>query len=325
MKLIVAAFAALATALGCGSAAAQSYPVKPVQVVIPYPPGGVDVVIRLLMPAIAQDLGQPWVIEYRPGASGMIGMQYVSRAEPDGYTLLATASNPWVVLPAMRKSTPYDPVKDFTPITNTTEGVNVIVSSTAFPPNSFREMVDYAKRNPGKTSWATSGLGSFWHLDTENINRLAGTDVLHVPFQGFGPMLPAMFSGQVSMGLITYQIAKPLLDAGKLKTIAILNSNGRARSMYPPGVQVVNEEMPAFVSGASWNGIGGPAGLPRAIVMRTNAAVIKSLRQKELNDRFAREGVLATGNTPEEFAARIVSDLAHSREIVKAAKIALLE
>jgi tripartite-type tricarboxylate transporter receptor subunit TctC len=325
MKLFATAFAAIAAAACCAPLAAQTYPVKPVQVVIPYPPGGVDVVARLLMPALQQELGQPWVIDYRPGASGMIGMEYVSRAQPDGYTLLFTASNPWVVLPAMRSKTPYDPVRDFTPITNTTEGVNVIIASTAFPPNSFREMLEFAKKNSGKTSWATSGLGSFWHLDAENMNRLAGTDVLHVPFTGFGPMIPAMYSSQVSMGLITLQIAKPLLDAGKLKAIAILNSNGKAKSMYPPGVQIVNEVLPGFESGASWNGVGGPAGLPRPIVLRTNAAVHKALQQKDLLDRFAREGVISGANTPEEFAARIASDLANSRAIVKAAKIAPLE
>ncbi|MSQ52304.1 MAG: hypothetical protein EXR28_10475 [Betaproteobacteria bacterium] len=137
MKQFVKDLCAIVTTLVCLPLAAQTYPVKPVQVVIPYPPGGVDIVIRLLMPAIAQDLGQPWVIEFKPGASGLIGMEYVARAAPDGYTLLATASNPWVVLPAMRAKTPYDPIKDFTPITNTTEGVNVIVASPAFVPNNF--------------------------------------------------------------------------------------------------------------------------------------------------------------------------------------------
>lgn len=138
-------------------------------------------------------------------------------------------------------------------------------------------------------------------------------------------MMPAMASGQVSMGMLTLQIALPLLKAGKLKLIAILNSDGKAKAMYPAGIQVVNEVLPAFQSGASWNGIGGPAGLPRAVVMRTNAAVIKSLRQPDLRERLTRDGSLGTGNTPEEFAARIAADLATSRDIVKAAKIALLE
>ena len=317
--------ACVALAASCGPLSAQTYPTRPVQVIIPYPPGGVDISIRLLMPTIQQELGQPWVIEYRPGASGLIGMEAVARAQPDGYTLLATASNPWVVLPAMRTKTPYDPIKDFTPITNTTEGVNVIVAATSFPPNNFREMLDYAKKNPSKVSWATSGLGSFWHLDAENMNRLAGTQVLHVPFQGFGPMIPALYSGQVSMNLLTLQIAKPVIDSGKAKVIAVLNSNGKAKHMYPSGAQIVSDVLPGFESGASWNGVGGPASLPRPIVMRNVAAIHKALASKDLQERFAKEGVITNPNGPEEFAARIASELASSRAIVKAANIQPLE
>ena len=185
MKSIVRGIA-FAAALASAPLFAQSYPIKPVTVIIPYPPGGVDLVARMIQPAMQQELGQPWVIEYKPGASGLIGMEYVSRAEPDGYTLLYTASNPWVVTPAMRAKTPYDPVKDFTPITNTTEGVNVIISSTSFPVSNFRELVDYAKKNPTKVSWATSGLGSFWHLDAENMNRLAGMEPISTRLLGGG-------------------------------------------------------------------------------------------------------------------------------------------
>ena len=328
MKLIARAVAgsiALAAALVAAPLFAQSYPVKPVTVIIPYPPGGVDLVARLIQPAMQQDLGQPWVIEYKPGASGLIGMEYVSRAEPDGYTLLYTASNPWVVTPAMRAKTPYDPVKDFTPITNTTEGVNVIIAAQSFPSGNFREMVDYAKKNPTKVSWATSGLGSFWHLDAENMNRLASMDILHVPFAGFGPMIPAMYSGQVSMLLITLQIAKPLVDGKKVKIVAIMNSSDKAKHLFPAGVQRVNEVLPDYVMGPSWNGVGGPKGLPRPVVMRMNQAIHKALGTKEVNDRLAGEGSFVSANTPEEFAARIQNDLELSRFIVRAAKIKLLE
>jgi tripartite-type tricarboxylate transporter receptor subunit TctC len=138
-------------------------------------------------------------------------------------------------------------------------------------------------------------------------------------------MIPAIFSGQVTMGLFTLQIAKPLIDGNKAKIVAILNSNGKTKHLFPAGVQVVNDVLPGFVSGASWNGIGGPANTPRAIVMRTNAAVNKALAQKDLQERFTREGVIGPGSTPEEFAQRIASDLANSREIVKAAHIAPLE
>ncbi len=325
MKRFIKAIGAITTAVLCAPLAAQNYPVKPVTVVIPYPPGGVDLVARLIQPSIEQELGQPWIIEYKPGASGQIGMEYVSRARPDGYTLLYTSSNPWVVTPVMRPKTPYDPIKDFTPITNTTEGVNLIVAGTQFPPNNFRETLDYAKKNPSKVSWATSGLGSFWHLDAENMNRLAGTDILHVPFAGFGPMLPAMYSGQVSMNLITYQVVRPLIESGKVKALAIMNSEGKAKHLFPKGVEIISDVLPGFVMGASWNGVGGPANLPRPIVQRVNQAVHKALSQKDLVDRLTRDASFSSANTPEEFAARIVNDLEHSRTIVRAAKIAPLD
>jgi tripartite-type tricarboxylate transporter receptor subunit TctC len=309
----------------CASLFAQTYPARPVNVVIPYPPGGVDLVARMIQPIMEQELGQPWVIEYKPGASGLIGMEYVSRAKPDGYTLLFTASNPWVVTPAMRAKTPYDPIKDFTPITNTTEGVNLIVAGTQFPPNTFRETLEYARKNPSKVSWATSGLGSFWHLDAENMNRLARTDILHVPFAGFGPMLPAMYSGQVSMNLITLQTVRPLIESGKVKALAIMNTNDKAKHLFPKGVELVSDVLPGFVMGASWNGVGAPAGTPRPIVLRVNQAIHKALAQKDIVDRLTRDGSFSSANTPEEFAARLVADLEHSRNIVKAAKIAPLE
>jgi tripartite-type tricarboxylate transporter receptor subunit TctC len=315
----------VAAAAGCAPLHAQQYPVKPVLMVVPYPPGGVDVTIRLLMPVVAQELGQPWVIDYRPGAGGQIGMDHVAHAEPDGYTLVGTASNPWVILPAVKKKSPYDPVKDFTPISIVIEGVNLIVAPRSFKPNTLTEMLQFAKQNPGKLAWATSGLGSTWHLDSENIKRLAGVDILHVPFQGFAPMIPAMYSGQVQMGLITYQIIRPLVEAGKFKMIAILNSGTKTKALYPRGVQVVSDVLPGFESSASWVGIGGPAGLPPEVVRRENAAIVKAINQKDLQDRFTRDGIVATGSTPEEFAARVRNDVASSHRIVKEAHIPLLD
>jgi tripartite-type tricarboxylate transporter receptor subunit TctC len=323
-KLLALGVIGVATALWA-SAYAQVYPSKFIRAVIPYPPGGVDVVMRLLVPGMEKELGQPVVIDYKPGASGMIGQEYVARAEPDGYTLLATASNPWVVTPAMRKKTPYDPIKDFTPISIVLEGVNLIVANPAFPASNVRELLDYAKKNPGKVAFATSGIGSFWHLDGELIKRLAGVDMLHAPFQGFGPMIPPVMSGQVQIGLITYQIAQGMLQAGKLKMIGILNTNARVKPLLPPGIQTVKEVLPAYESGASWTGYAGPANLPRPIVMRLNAAIVKTLNQPELQERFARDRAIATGSTPEEFAERIARDFAHSQKVVKEANIPLLD
>ena len=303
---------------------AQSYPVKPVRIVIPYPPGGVDITIRQILPYMDQDLGQPNVIDYRPGASGLIGTEFVSRAEPDGYTLLATASNPWVVSPAMRKQTPYHPIKSFTPISTVSQGgVNLIVANLDFPPNSPAELFAYAKKFPEKVAWATSGLGSSWHLDAEYMNVLAGTRILHAPFAGFGPMIPATVSGQVQMALIPFQFIQSMLTAKKVKIIGIMSTEPRVRDLAPPGVQFVKEVLPDYEAGPSWIGIGGPANLPRPIVMRLNAAINKAIREPKVQENFAPQRTIVAGSTPEEFAERIRHDFELAVKIVKTAAIPL--
>ena len=304
------------------TALSQSYPVKPIRIVIPYPPGGVDVTIRQIMPAIDQDLGQPSVLDYRPGASGMIGTDFVSRAEPDGYTLLATASNPWVVTPAMRKETPYHPIKSFTPISTVTQGgVNLIVANIDFPPNNVRELFEYAKKYPNKVAWATSGIGSSWHLDAEFMNVLAGTQILHAPFAGFGAMIPATVSGQVPMSLMPYQYINRMVSAGKVKMIGVMSTDPKNLAMAPPGLQSVREILPEYEAGPSWIGIGGPANLPRPAVMRINQAIKKAIDQPKLQELFARDKVTLSGSTPEEFAERIRRDFELALKIVKAANI----
>jgi tripartite-type tricarboxylate transporter receptor subunit TctC len=302
----------------------QSYPTKPVRIVIPYPPGGVDVTIRLLTNVMDAELGQPTIFDYKPGASGIIGTDLVARAEPDGYTILATASNPWVVSPALRKGgTPYHPIRDFTPITMVIEGVNLIVANPAFPANNVRELLDYAKKNPKKVSWSTTGIGSSWHLEVENINHRAGTDILHVPFPGFAQMIPPLLTGEVPMALITYQIINKLVASGKVKMIGVLSTNPKTKHFFPPGVQQVAEVFPGYQSAPSWIGFGGPAKLPRPIVMRLNAAIVKAINQPLVQERFTADKIVATGSTPEEFADRIRSDYELALKVVKDANIPL--
>jgi tripartite-type tricarboxylate transporter receptor subunit TctC len=314
----------LATMLLAAPLLAQQYPVKPVRIVIPYPPGGVDITIRQILPYMDQDLGQPNVIDYRPGASGLIGTEFVSRAEPDGYTLLATASNPWVVSPAMRKQTPYHPIKSFTPISTVSQGgVNLIVASLDFPPNNVSEMFAYAKKFPDKVAWGTSGLGSSWHLDAEYMNILAGTKILHAPFAGFGPMIPATVSGQVQMSLIPYQFIQNMLVAKKVKIIGIMSTTARAQALAPPGFQTVKEVLPEYEAGPSWIGIGGPANLPRPIVMRMNLAINKAIREPKVQENFAPQRTIVAGSTPEEFAEWIRRDFELAVKIVKTAGIPL--
>ena len=303
----------------------QAFPTKALKVVVPYPPGGVDVTIRMLIPTMEKELGQPVIIDYKPGASGVIGTDYVARADPDGYVLLATSSNPWVVSPAMRKTSPYDPIKDFTPLSIVLEGVNLIVAGVKFPPNNVTELIAYAKKNPRDVAWATSGTGSSWHLDEENFNRLAGTTILHTPFKGFGPMIPALLNGQVQVGGITYQIINKLVAAGKVKMIGVLNTNQKAKHLFPSGVQTVSSVLPEFVTGPSWVGMGGPAGLPAPIVTRLNKAIVNAIQSPLLQERCAKDRCIVTGSTPQEFAERIKSDFESAVRIVREARIAKVD
>jgi tripartite-type tricarboxylate transporter receptor subunit TctC len=311
-------------AVAPAGALAQAYPTKPIRLVIPYPPGGVDITIRQILPYVDQDLGQPMVIDYRPGASGMIGTEFVSRAEPDGYTLLATASNPWVVTPAMRKQTPYHPIRSFTPISTVSQGgLAIIVANLDFRPNNVRELFEYAKKFPNKVAWATSGIGSSWHLDAEYMNLLAGTKILHAPFSGFGPMIPATVSGQVQMSLMPYQFVSNMLNAGKLKMIGVMSTEPKLLAMAPAGMQSVREILPEYEAGPSWIGIGGPSNLPRPIVMRVNQAVNKAIVQPKVQEAFVLQRTIIAGSTPEEFAERIRRDFDLAQKIVKAAGIPL--
>jgi tripartite-type tricarboxylate transporter receptor subunit TctC len=272
------------------------------------------------------ELGQPTILDYKPGASGIIGTDHVAKAEPDGYTILATASNPWVVSPALRKGgTPYHPVRDFAPISIVIEGVNLIVANPAFPANNVREMIDFAKKNSRKVSWSTTGIGSSWHLEVENINHRAGTDILHVPFPGFAQMLPPLFTGEVPLALITYQIINQHLAAGKAKMIGVLSTNPKTRVFYPPGVQQVAEVFPGYQSAPSWIGFGAPAKTPRPIINRLNAAIVKAINQPKVQERFTQDKIVATGSTPEEFGERIRADYELALKVVKDANIALSE
>ncbi len=299
----------------------QSYPNKPIRVVVPYPPGGVDIVIRLLVPSLEKSLGQPIILDYRPGAGGLIGTEHVARAAPDGYTLLATVANSWINLPALKKQTPYDPIKDLTPVGLLMESVSLIVAHPSFPPNNMTELIAYAKRNPGKVVYATSGIGGSQHLEGEMIQRLAGIDWVHAPFQGFGPMIPAITGGQVPVGFITYAVAKGFLAAGKWKLIAVTNSDPVGKAMAPAGAQIVADVVPGFEAMPVWMAFGAPAGLPRAIVNRWNEAIAKANREPNVVERYVEDKQVNIATTPEAFDARVKSDYDRVRKTIATAGI----
>ncbi len=308
---------------GIAPAWSQPYPNKPIRLVIPYPPGGVDVIMRIVQQQAEKELGQSLVVDYRPGAGGQIGQDYAARSAPDGYTLLATVTNPWINLPILRKSTPYDPLKDFTPITLLLEGGNLIVSAPSFGPSNLRELLAYAKANPGRVSYATSGIGGAQHLDAENISRLAGVPLLHVPFQGFGPMIAPLLSGQVSIGFINLNAVSGMVKAGKLKILGVVDKTRPA--VLSGDVQMMAEVLPGFVVMPVWVAIAGPAGLPRPIVNRVNDAFIKALNAPEVRARYRADGFEIIAAGPDEFAVKLKSDFERIRSAIQAAGIPPLD
>ena len=299
----------------------QTYPTKPVRIVVPYPPGGVDLVVRLLVPSLEKSLGQPVIVDYKPGAGGMIGTDHVAKAAPDGYTLLATVANSWINLPALKKQSPYDPIKDLTPVAILQENLTLIVAHPSFPPNNMTELIDYARKNPGKVVYATSGIGGAQHLEAEFIQRLANFEWVHAPFQGFGPMIPAITGGQVPIGLITYAVAKGFLSSGKWKTIAVINSDRLGRKLALPGVQIVADVLPGFEAIPVWMAIGGPGGLPRPIVTRLNEAFTKAQREPNVVERYAEDKQVDISTSPENFDLRIKADYETVKKAIAAAKI----
>ena len=303
------------------AALAQAYPTKPIRVVVPYPPGGVDIVLRLLIPSIEKSLGQPLIIDYRPGAGGLIGTEHVARSAPDGYTLLVTVANSWIIVPALRKQTPYDPIKDFTPIGLMIDSVSLIVAHPSFPANNLAELLDYAKRNPGKVTYATSGIGAAQHIDAETIQRLAGIDWVHAPFQGFGPMIPALTGGQVPVGFITWAVAKGFISSGKWKLIAVTNSDAQSKAAAPPGAGFVDDAVPGFESMPAWMAMAGPAGLPRAMVTRLNDAIAKAQSEPNVVTRYADDKQLNIAASADEFERKVRSDYERVRKAIAAAKI----
>jgi tripartite-type tricarboxylate transporter receptor subunit TctC len=307
----------LACAAGCllaPAAWAQAWPAKPIRVVVPYLPGATDVPIRLMSPKMQEQLGQPLVFEHHAGANGTIGADIVAKAAPDGYTLLYTNSNPLVFAPATQKNVPYDPLRDFTPILAVSEGIEVLVANPSLPAGNANELIAYAKANPGKVFYASSGTGGAQHIDGQHFNRLAGTNITAVQYVSFAQMIPAVLQGQVQLAWIILQPVKPLVAAGKLKIIAVGEPN-RHESL--PEVGTVAEALPGYVKAPGWSGLLAPARLPQPMVDRLYVAARNALNSPEVMGRLLADGNRVTQNNPEEFAARMKQGIESTARMIK--------
>ncbi len=296
---------------------AQSWPGKPVRLIVPVPPGGAnDLVARLVAAKLAEAFGQPVVVENQGGAGTIIGTAAVARSAPDGHTLLLTSTS-HVTTFFLSKSLPYDPIKDFTPITAVAEIIGCIVVNSSAPFNNVKEMVDFSIRNPGKVAFGSPGIGTTFHLIGELFNQITGANLVHVPYKGTAPAMADLIGGQIPV-VFTSVSTIPKGQSGKVRVLAILESR-----RYPglQNVPTVGETIVGFQKPVSWFGLMGPAKLPQSVVGRLHAETVKALKFADVHAKLdaASLGVLAS--SPEEFSDMIRAGMNAYGKIVKAVGI----
>ncbi len=311
MRSLVAALLLSLTA----PAWAQTYPARPVRLVVPFAPGGsADLVGRLLGQKLSETWGQQVIVENKGGGSGMIGNDFVAKSAPDGYTLTVGTMGPFSVNPTLFEKMPYDPVRDFAPITLTGIASHVLVANPSVPARTVSEVIALAKQKPGQLTFASSGTGNATHLTFELFKASAGIDIVHVPYKGGGPAMADLVGGQVAFSFASMPSALPYVKAGRLRAIAV---GGASRSPLFPDVPTVAEAgLPGFVS-EDWQGILAPAKTPAAIVARLNADLVRTLHTPEMSAKLAGAGFDVKTTTPQEFADFIRADTAKWAKILK--------
>jgi tripartite-type tricarboxylate transporter receptor subunit TctC len=296
------------------SAVAQDYPTRTVRIVVPAAPGGgTDIVARVLAQDFSKALGQPFVVENKPGAGNMIGIEAVARSAPDGYTLLMVPAT-IALNSVLYKKVPYHPIRDFAPITLAATAPLVLIVHPSVPAQSLAEFIALARRQPGKMSYGTPGIGTTPHLCMELLKSMAGIDLVHVPYRGTAPAAADVISGQIATMFATALTARPMIDAGRVRALAV---SGPQRVHALPNVPPVAEAGVPGYAAIQWYGLLAPAGTPAATVARLNAEAIKSLRTAEMKERLAADGAEPQGSTPEEFAATIRHEIPEYARIVK--------
>ncbi len=319
IRLSIALFA-IAALFGSGSWA-QSYPSKPVRIVVPFSAGGgTDIFARLIGQKLADSLGQPFVVDNRAGGSGIIGLGIVARAAPDGYTLLMGTNGTQASNPAVYSNLPYDTLKDFASISLIADSPFILLVNPSLPVTSVKDLIDYAKARPGQLSYGSSGVGQSSHLGFELFNRLTGIKAIHVPFKGLPPATAETMAGNLTMTWDTITASAPHIRAKKLRALGIGSTQ---RSALLSDIPTISESgIPGFQL-SSWYAMFAPAGTPPEIVRLLHRGIVKALKDPEVRERFAALGAEAIGSTPEELTATIKSDLAKWQKIAREANVKL--
>jgi tripartite-type tricarboxylate transporter receptor subunit TctC len=304
--------------LGTLPASAQNYPAKPIRIVVPFVAGGaVDLLARIMGQKLSEALGQPVIVENRPGAGGNTAADLVAKSPPDGYTILQV-TNGLAISPALYRKLPFDPVKDLTPVTQLVASQLLLVATPSLPAKTTRELIELAKAKPGTLNYGMTGIGNPLHLTMEMLMHAAGVKFHAIPYRGDAPLNTALVAGEVHLAVVPFATAKPNIEAGKLRALGIA---GARRSPSLPDVPTIAESgVPGFESG-SWQGWFVPAGTPPAVIALIQREAAKALKMPDVRARMDATANEVVGSTPAEFAVRYKADLARFAKVVKDAGI----
>ncbi|QIL82606.1 tripartite tricarboxylate transporter substrate binding protein [Diaphorobacter sp. HDW4A] len=306
---------AIAASVLCGAAHAQGgYPSKPITIVVPFSPGGAtDIMSRTLAERLKNRLGQPVIVENKPGAGTMIASEYVARAAPDGHTVLLAASSLGIA-PALYSKVNYDPVKDFTPISLVASVVHVLSVHPSVPAKNVAEMVNWVKANPTKANYGSVGAGTSTHLESELFNTMAGVKMEHVPYKGSAPALLDLVSGNINVMFDAYASSKPFINDNKIRLLAVTTAK---RSKLLPNVPTVAESGLPGYEAMPWLGFVAPAGTPAPVVNKFQTELMEVLKEPAVQEKFQSLGLEIIGNTPAEFSEFIKKDIVKWAKVVK--------
>jgi len=309
---------AIALLLGATGAMAQQYPARPVRIIVPQSPGAsTDITARLVAQGLNESFRQPVIVDNRPGSSGIAGTELVARAAPDGYTLMVVASS-FSINPALGRKLPYDSIRDFTTVTQLSKFPNMLAAHPSAPVKTLQDVIALAKAKPGQLSYASAGLATGTHMTAELLKYMTGIDLLHVPYKGGGPAMIAAMGGQTQLIIGTTVGLLPHVRAGKLKAIALTSTK---RSAAAPDIPTFAESGVPGYEHEPWNGMFGPAGIPKPVLAKVNAEVARILHSPEVKKVFERDGADVVGSTPEQFGAVLKAEIAKWTKVAKAAGI----
>jgi len=316
MKLLASLLVAAAGLLAAG-VHAQTYPTRPIRLVVPFPAGGAtDIFARAVSQKLGERLGVSVVVDNKPGAGGTIGSDLVAKAAPDGYTLLLATTSTHSIGPSFGK-VPYDAVADFTPISHVGNAPSLMLVPNSAPAKTVKEWVDYARKNPGKLNYASSGNGTVVHLGTEYFKAQAGLFMVHIPYRGTALAIPDLVSGKVDVLFDSLPSGLPHVKEGRLRALGVTSAK---RSPLLPELPAISETVPGYET-VTWFGLYGPKGVPPEIVNRLSNAINQALQDADVKDRLARLGIEPAGGTPQQFAAMADADRAKWKKIITERKL----